>query len=726
MIYLPATCDLVLLGGGHAHALVLRSWAMNPLPGARLTLIDPNPAAPYTGMLPGLIAGHYARHELEIDLVRLARHAGARLITGSAEGLDLDAGRVHVPGRPPVSFDNLSIDIGITSDLANIPGFAEYGVAAKPLGAYAERWRGFLKAVDAGAVRPDVVVMGAGVGGVELALAMAFRLQHLPTRCVTLLERQQSILPEMGRAGQRLREHLRNTGVEMLTGVEVEAIEPDHVRLTSGRQIPAALSLSAAGSRPQSWVSGTGLHLTDGYVTVGPTLASVSHPAVYATGDCAYLAHAPRPKAGVFAVRAAPILAYNLRAALTGIRPRQFRPQRDYLKLISLGGRSALAEKYSIALEGRWLWRLKDRIDRRFMNRFHELPPMPAPAIPRPATRGLAAAMGKAPLCGGCGAKIGPDALRRTLRDLPSPRSDVRVGAGDDATVLEVGSVTQVLATDHLRAVTEDPWLMARIVAVHALGDIWAMGAAPQAALINVILPRLSEPLQERTLAEIMAGATELITEAGASVAGGHTSMGAELTIGFTVTGLVGKRLLTKAGAQPGDVLVLTKPIGSGTLLAAEMQKRARGRDIAALWPVLTQLQGRAAQMLAPVARAMTDITGFGLAGHLDEVLRASNVAADLDLATVPILAGAEDLAAEGIASTIAPANRAALLGRIEAPSNARAALLYDPQTAGGLLASIPTDKAESVTAALQEIGFNAAMIGRIRPSDGRPALRVI
>jgi len=169
----------------------------------------------------------------------------------------------------------------------------------------------------------------------------------------------------------------------------------------------------------------------------------------------------------------------------------------------------------------------------------------------------------------------------------------------------------------------------------------------------------------------------------------------------------------------------MTKPIGSGTLLAAEMQKQADGRDIAALWPWLTQPQGAASAILAPVARAMTDVTGFGLAGHLDEMLRAGSVGAEIDLASVPVFSGAEALAAAGIASTIAPANRAALLGRIAAPQTARAALLFDPQTAGGLMAAVPHDAVADLLSRLSQAGYAAACIGRVTAAGDGPALRV-
>ncbi|MFN3954490.1 MAG: selenide, water dikinase SelD [Pararhodobacter sp.] len=732
---LPLTRDLVLIGGGHAHALVLRDWAMAPLPGARLTLIDPQPVAPYTGMLPGHIAGHYPRAALEIDLVRLARRAGARLIIGRAEGLEPAAGRVHVAGRPPVRFDIASLDIGITSDLPAVPGFAEHGLAVKPLGGYALGWQAFVAEVEAefeiGQRQARIVVIGAGVGGIELALAMDHRLRHVPGRRITLIDAAPQVLADLGaRARRRLLGLLVARRIDLRTGARVQSVGADHVRLESGECLAADLTLGAAGARPQPWLAQTGLQLSEGFITVDAHLRSVSHPQIFAAGDCAHMAQSPRPKAGVFAVRQAPVLADNLRAALSGGRLRRYRPQRDYLKLISLGGRVGLADKWGLALHGRWLWVVKDRIDARFMAMFHHVPPMPAPKLPQTVAAGVAEALGDKPLCGGCGAKVGPGPLRAALAALPgaadAPVGAVALGLGDDAAVLRFGDQMQVIATDHLRAFTEDPWLMARIAATHALGDIWAMGAAPQVALASLTLPRLSEALQTRTLHEIMQGAAAVFAEAGATIAGGHTAQGAELSIGFTVTGMAGARLLTKAGARPGEALILTKPLGSGTLLAAEMAGRAQARDIAALWPLLTQPQGRAATILAPHAGAMTDVTGFGLAGHLHEIALASGVSARIDLGALPLMDGAEALAAAGVTSSIAPANRAALAGQIAAPDTPRAALIFDPQTAGGLLASVPQALATRLVQQLRDAGYTAAVIGCLREAGDGPALRVL
>jgi selenide,water dikinase len=281
-----------------------------------------------------------------------------------------------------------------------------------------------------------------------------------------------------------------------------------------------------------------------------------------------------------------------------------------------------------------------------------------------------------------------------------------------------------LLATDHLRAVTEDPFLMARIAATHALGDLFAMGAKPQAALANLILPRLSEPLQARTLAEITAGLRSILDAEGVALVGGHTTLGSELTIGLTITGPAPETPLTKSGARAGDALILTKPLGSGLLLAAEMQGTAPGRAIAALWPMLTQSQATAARLLAPHAHAMTDVTGFGLAGHLDEMLQTPGLGARITLAALPLYEGAESLAASGLASSIAPANRAALLGRLAAPATPRAALLVDPQTSGGLLAAVPPEAAAELLTALATAGYTAARIGTITPHQpGTPAI---
>jgi selenide,water dikinase len=281
------------------------------------------------------------------------------------------------------------------------------------------------------------------------------------------------------------------------------------------------------------------------------------------------------------------------------------------------------------------------------------------------------------------------------------------------------GGGFQVISTDHLRSLIEDPGMMARIALVHALGDVWAMGARPQVVLASLVLPQMSAPLQARTLAEITAVSREVIEAAGAQLVGGHTTMGAELTIGFTVTGTRDVMPLTVSGAQAGDLLILTRPIGSGVILAADMQGQADGRDVAAALGIMGQGQQREAQVLGPVAHAMTDVTGFGLAGHVRAICAASGLDAELWQAAIPIYEGARALSDAGVSSSLMPANRA------DAPlAGLEDALLHDPQTAGGLLAAVPEGQQAAVIGALEAAGCRGHVIGRL--SRGAGAVRLI
>ncbi|WP_170473006.1 selenide, water dikinase SelD [Ruegeria arenilitoris] len=709
---LPLTRDLVLIGGGHTHALFLRKWGMNPLPGVRVTVINPGPTAPYSGMLPGFVAGHYDRAELDIDLIQLARFAGARVVLGAVDGIDTDERLVHVPDRPPIAFDVASVNVGITSEMPELPGFADYAVPAKPLGQIAANWGKYL----GGDGPASVAVIGGGVAGVELAMAMAHALSAKGRESrVTLIDHASVLNSTAPKTTATILQNMKGLGIEVVENAKIAEVTKQGIKFVDGRSIPADFVTGAAGARPYDWLARTGLALDSGYIRVDAHLQS-SNTAIFAAGDCAHLAHNPRPKAGVYAVREAPVLYNNLRAALGSGRMRCYRPQRDYLKLISLGGKSALGERFGTSFSGPLMWVWKNHIDQSFMNRFRDLPQMKALALPRQRAAGLREALGDKPMCGGCGAKVGRNALRTSLRNLPPPkREDITPLPGDDAALLTTGGVHQVMTSDHLRGFVLDPVLMTRIAAVHALGDIWAMGAAPQAATATIILPRMSPDLQRRTMSEIMETATDVIRNAGAEIVGGHSSLGDEMTIGFTLTGLCDKKPITLSGAQPNDVLILTKPLGSGVLMAAEMAGKAKGTWMEEAYGLMAQPQGAASAILTQ-ASAMTDVTGFGLAGHLQGICAAASCGATIILESVPFMAGAAELSEQGIRSTIFPENR---LIAPELPGGSNADILFDPQTAGGLLAAVKAVEAEALLDQLLRAGFTAAIIGHLNSAPG-------
>ncbi|MBX9605502.1 MAG: selenide, water dikinase SelD, partial [Gammaproteobacteria bacterium] len=309
--------------------------------------------------------------------------------------------------------------------------------------------------------------------------------------------------------------------------------------------------------------------------------------------------------------------------------------------------------------------------------------------------------------------------------------ADVLVGLDtpDDAAIVRLpAGALAVQSVDSFRAFIDDPWLFGRITANHCLSDLYAMGATPHTALALVTLPLAAPRKMQEDLTQLLAGAREVLDAAGAALVGGHTAEGLELSLGFAVNGwLAPDTALTKRGARPGDALILAKPLGAGVLLAAAMRGRARADWLDEALAVMALSNAAAAVTLrAHGAHALTDVTGFGLCGHLLEMLTASGAAARVHLDALPRLAGAAELAAQGVASTLAPDNRrAAEAVRIgdAAASHPALPLCFDPQTGGGLLAALPADAAQACVAALRAAGYaDAAVIGEVLPA-GEPAL---
>ena len=401
----PKFKELVLIGGGHSHAIVLKMFGIKPLPGVRLTLITAASETAYSGMLPGYIAGLYSHDECHIDLRPLANFAQARLYIDTVVALDLENNKVLCANGLAVDFDLLSIDIGSTPCKISVSGAAEYAIAAKPVWQLLEHWHELIEAVGKNPQEPiRIAIAGGGVGGVELALSMRSRLhgilhqaqQPIQNLEIHLFQRGQELMPNYHQSVRhQLQQILTERGIKLHLGETVCKIAPItpketkevfEIKCESGLKVECNKIFWVTQASAPNWLKAAGLGTDEqGFILVEDTLQSQTHPQVFASGDIATMVNHPRPKAGVFAVRQGKPLFNNLQRILLGKWLKPYKPQKQYLSLIGTGDKRAMSSLqdatrttgYAYAIRGSFtlpphklLWHWKNWIDRRFMERF--------------------------------------------------------------------------------------------------------------------------------------------------------------------------------------------------------------------------------------------------------------------------------------------------------------------------------------------------------------------
>ncbi len=704
----PIQKDIVLIGGGHSHVAVLRGFGMKPIPGVRLTLISPTYETPYSGMLPGYLAGHYSLQESHINLAHLCQFAKVQFYCDTVTGLDLERKKIRCQQHPEVAFDLVSIDTGSTPTIADVPGAKAFALPVKPVDTFLDRWQSIEADLKSNNGCPQqITVVGGGAGGVELTLSLQHRLNHSITKnrpphskpSFTLVTSSPEILTSHNRRVRKSYASILNSrGISVLPNFRVVEVSKEKVISEDGAEHSYDHLLWLTHASAPSWPKNAGLDVDDrGFILVNDFLQSTSHPFVFAAGDVASMLNHTRPKSGVYAVRQGPPLTENLRRTLYSQPLKAYTPQKRFLSLISTGDQYAIASKGQQMLKGNWVWRWKDQIDRRFMKRYQQLPEMSsnsprAPKIPPLPDDSVSYQKIR---CTGCGSKVGSHVLSSVLSRLKI-ESDVSISIGlespDDAAVFRLPSESPLIQTvDYFPAFLDDPWLFAQIATTHCLSDIIAMGGSPHSAQILVTVPYGHPRQQEETLFQTMTGALKILQSHGATLLGGHTLEGERLAFGMTVNGTIQhSTLFRKEGLKVGDHLVITKPIGTGILLAAQMRRMGLSDW---LENAVNEMK-RSNSSAIPILRnhrvvSATDLTGFGLIGHLKEMLDASQVGAEISLSSIPLLPGALECSAEGVTSSLYQQNEQAsdaISNRETFRSNNLYPAVFDPQTSGGLL----------------------------------------
>lgn len=732
-----ASRHIVLIGIGHTNAHVVRMWRMHAIPDADLTCISDRSVATYSGMLPAVLAGQLAPEKMQIDLVRLSASVGARLIVGNVAGIDREKHEVRFDDRPPIPYDVLSIGIGSvpTTSALHLGSGEKMRESAlikiKPMQTFLGRLRARLERLKAANARVRVVVVGSGVAGLEILFCIQpFLTRHgFPNAPITLVSNSSKILPEVDEGTRRrVEKEVRRRGHEVLLEQRVVEVADDSLQVESGQRLQATVVIWATGASPPPALSHLGLPLDErGFLATDKTLRiiganhEIDDRPIFAVGDTGTIVGQQVPKAGVFAVRQGPVLWQNIQRSLNGQTLVEYSPQKSFLKLLNLGDGRAVGQWHGWSFSGRWAYWLKNRIDSSFMEKFE--PPAMGQAM-------------QAMQCRGCGCKLAADALGAAISGFDE-RLEI---TNDDAAEVGVRNGNPLLAsTDFFTTPFDDAYLAGRITAIHSASDLIATGASVREALANVVIPEGDLQSQQRLLSDFMSGARREFQSLGAKIVGGHTIVGPRMEAGFTVIGpLLSGLKLAKSGLQEGDRLYLTKPLGSGVLLAAHMRSACAAEDYEQLLAWMLQNQSVLAQVAVDCQiAAATDVTGFGLAGHLLEMLHASRLAATIRVHDIPMLDAAKRAAAAGIESSLFPSNlgaRSAMRVHDSLSNSPEFRLLFDPQTCGGLLFGVPQSKEREFAERLESLsGFadNGPLrwrsFGEVHAAEGGAApLRVV
>lgn len=723
--------DIVLIGGGHAHALVIKMWGMNPVPGVRLTLISQDTDTPYSGMLPGLVSGHYTFEQTHIDLYALCSWANVRFVCAKVSGLSTTRKSVTLQNRPPIEYDLLSINTGSTPNIERTLGAAQFATGVKPISQFYEKWLKLKDKISRAKTPLNIALVGAGAGGFELLLAMQHSCEkinggHRP-KFHWIVSKDKVLTSHNKNVQQHAIALASKLGISIHCHFKVAQVTAGQLLSddTPAKTLSVDEVIWCTAASPATWPANAGLATDDaGFIAIDNQLRSTSNKDIFAAGDVATQIAAPRPKAGVFAVRQGPVLYKNLIRAVLQQPLISHQPQQHFLSLLATGDKQAIASRGRLYFTGALMWHYKDFIDRKFMDQLQILPVKKEMTL-KPVNPILLDEHTDptSMRCGGCGAKVSSDILSTTLKQVtqdisPIDKSSVIVGleSPDDAAVIDPQQQLLVQSIDHFRSIIDDPYLFAKITVNHALSDLYAMGAKPHSALCIAALPFASDAIQKRELYQLMYGAVEQLNAAHCSLVGGHTSEASELSLGLNANAFSAPNTIkTKYSARPEQVLIITKPLGTGVIMAAHMQHEAKGTAVQQALDTMLQSNAKASEILSDAkCSAMTDITGFALIGHLLEMVRNSNLQTVLNLNELPILTDAIRLSKQGIHSSLYPQNSAQLtLAKYhpDATKHENFAILSDPQTSGGLLAFIDKSKKNQCLSALHQAGFEQAKV---------------
>ena len=727
---IPITNDLVLIGGGHSHLSVLMKLSKRPINGNRITLITNEIDTPYSGMIPGYIEGIYSWRDSHIDLYRLCLKLNVRFIHAEVERVSAYEKEIYFKDRPKIKFDVLSINTGIQSNNREIKGAAKYCLPVKPI---SKLTNNFLNKITN---FKSIAFIGGGAGSVELALAIKKRFLNINQDIkITIITGKRGLLSTFPQKTKLTSlKTLEKFKIDIIEYKRVLEVKPKQIILSDKSMLKIDKAILSTNSMTPKWLAKSDILLTkDNYILVNKSFQT-NYKYVFASGDVIDFNNQNLKKAGVFAVRSGKPLAINIKQFILGKKLVEYKFNKNYLALIGTSKRSAIATKYNLTFNSRFFFYLKKYIDQNFIKKFSDFKIRKKFTLEALKTDVLNIFVkhkekitdkNDIMQCKGCAAKVPLNALKQALpKDIVSTSEDA---------VSVPGHPELYQTVDMISSIITDPFLLGKIAANHSISDMVSVNSKITSAMMILQLPLSKTEINSRDLEQVLLGANEIFKTIDCPLIGGHTMIGKDKDpiIGFSILGQKQKKIKimkNRRKIKTKDLLILTEKIGSGLIFAGINNYLI---DSHFQIDVIKQMIkgnlnfGKISNQLNILS--MTDITGFGLANHLLNLIKRDNSKTGLTIYPnkIPLFEGVNECLNKDIKSSLFKSNYDIAQKDIiyKRDKSKLDNILYDPQTVGGIAFIIPQEEKYKHFKVLKENNIKFTEIGFVNNIENKIAI---
>tara|TARA_B100001093_G_scaffold512704_1_gene583081 strand:+ start:43 stop:2247 length:2205 start_codon:yes stop_codon:yes gene_type:complete len=727
---IPITNDLVLIGGGHSHLLVLMKLSKRPIKGNRITLITNEIDTPYSGMIPGYIEGIYSWRDSHIDLYRLCLKLNVRFIHAEVERVSAYDKEIYFKDRPKIKFDVLSINTGIQSNNSDIKGAAKYCLPVKPISKLANN---FLNKITN---YKSIAFIGGGAGSVELALAIKKRFLNINQEIkITIITGKRGLLSAFPQKTKSISlKTLEKFKIEIIEYKRVLEVKPKQIILSDKSILNIDKAILSTNSMTPKWLTKSDILLTkDNYILVNKSFQT-NYKYVFASGDVIDFDNQNLKKAGVFAVRSGKPLAINIKKFIIGKNLLEYKFNKNYLALIGTSKASAIATKYNLTFNSKFFFYLKSYIDKRFIKKFSDFRIRKKITLDVLKTSLLNIFVkhkekitdeNNFMQCKGCAAKVPLIALKKALPQEIVSTSEDAVSVPDYPDLFQT--------VDMINSIITDPFLLGKIAANHSISDLVSVNSQITSAMMILQLPFSKTEINSRDLEQVLLGAKEIFKLVDCPLIGGHTMIGKDKdpVIGFSILGQKQKKMESiknRRNIKTKDLLILTERIGSGLIFAGINNYLI---DSHFQIDVIKQMIkgninfGKICNQLNILS--MTDITGFGLANHLLNLIKRDNSKTGLTIYPnkIPLFEGVNECINKDIKSSLFASNYDIAQKDIiyKRDKSKIDNIIYDPQTVGGIAFIIPQEEKSKHFSILKENNVKFTEIGFVNNIENKIAI---